>query len=291
MSKPKKSQEQFLQEAYEVYGDSYDYSKTVYFHSHSKVIIVCKKHGIFERTPSDHIRGSGCFSCSKGYGTTTEFIEEAIKVHSNKYDYSLVKYVSPQSKVLIICPIHGSFEQSPHNHLLGKECTKCVRKDWALNNFIKKSILVHKLKYNYNKSEYVSNNTLIEIGCYLHGSFLIYPSQHLNGRGCLGCISKGGFDKNKSAICYYIKFELENQTLYKIGITNISVKNRLRGMRINEGVKTTILQELRFEYGKDALDMERGILKEFEEFKYQGMPIMDNGNSELFTKDILNLNL
>ena len=41
--------------------------------------------------------------------TTEEFIEKARKIHGNKYDYSKVVYVNSQTKVCIICPIHGDF--------------------------------------------------------------------------------------------------------------------------------------------------------------------------------------
>ena len=41
--------------------------------------------------------------------TTQEFIEKAKLVHGDKYDYSKVDYVNSQTKVCIICPIHGEF--------------------------------------------------------------------------------------------------------------------------------------------------------------------------------------
>ena len=46
-------------------------------------------------------------------------------MHSNKYDYSKVEYVNTQTKVMIICPIHGVFEQIPSSHLKGYGCRKC----------------------------------------------------------------------------------------------------------------------------------------------------------------------
>ena len=110
----------------------------------------------------------------------------------------------------------------------------------------------------------------------------------MSGRGC-HCCSKSGFDKNESAVLYYIKFETENKTLYKIGITNKTTKIRLRGMGIPKNIKTTILQELFFKSGSDAMNMETKILKEFKEFKYKDAPIMNNGNSELFIVDVLKL--
>lgn len=57
--------------------------------------------------------------------TTKEFIEKAIKVHGNNYDYSKSKYNNNATKIDIICPIHGIFEQTPHIHLRGHGCSKC----------------------------------------------------------------------------------------------------------------------------------------------------------------------
>ena len=53
---------------------------------------------------------------------TVRFIENAKKVHGDKYDYSKVQYVDSDTKVCIVCPIHGEFEQFPGNHLRGYGC-------------------------------------------------------------------------------------------------------------------------------------------------------------------------
>lgn len=53
------------------------------------------------------------------------FISKSKDVHTIKYDYSKVKYIDKDTKVEIICPIHGSFWQSPHSHLKGSGCPKC----------------------------------------------------------------------------------------------------------------------------------------------------------------------
>lgn len=57
--------------------------------------------------------------------TTEMFIERAVVVHGNKYDYSLVEYVNSKTKVKIICPNHGVFEQVPVRHLQGSGCFHC----------------------------------------------------------------------------------------------------------------------------------------------------------------------
>jgi len=60
--------------------------------------------------------------------TQETFIEKAKEVHSDKYDYSEVVFKNVNTKVKIICPEHGMFEQLPYNHLKGQGCRKCGRK-------------------------------------------------------------------------------------------------------------------------------------------------------------------
>ena len=48
-----------------------------------------------------------------------EFLASAKQVHKDKYDYSLADYVNAGTKVKIICPKHGTFEQTPSEHLSG----------------------------------------------------------------------------------------------------------------------------------------------------------------------------
>ena len=59
--------------------------------------------------------------------TTEQFIKEAIRLHGNKYDYSKVVYKNSYSKVIIICPIHGEFLQTPNEHLHGHGCPICAK--------------------------------------------------------------------------------------------------------------------------------------------------------------------
>ena len=54
--------------------------------------------------------------------TTKEFIKKAKEIHGDKYDYSKVDYVNTLTPVTIVCPEHGEFLQSPHDHLDGCGC-------------------------------------------------------------------------------------------------------------------------------------------------------------------------
>ena len=51
--------------------------------------------------------------------TTQEFIDRARAVHSNSYGYAFSVYQSAHEKVMIHCPKHGNFEQTPNNHFDG----------------------------------------------------------------------------------------------------------------------------------------------------------------------------
>ena len=52
--------------------------------------------------------------------TTEQFIIKAKLVHGDKYDYSKVEYINANTKVCIICPVHGEFWQKPSNHINAK---------------------------------------------------------------------------------------------------------------------------------------------------------------------------
>ncbi len=47
------------------------------------------------------------------------------EVHSNFYDYSKTAYINKRTKVTIICPEHGEFQQLPNDHWRGRGCPKC----------------------------------------------------------------------------------------------------------------------------------------------------------------------
>ena len=57
--------------------------------------------------------------------TTEEFIKRARDIHGNLYDYNKTEYVNYDTKLIITCPKHGDFKQSPTHHLNGEGCPKC----------------------------------------------------------------------------------------------------------------------------------------------------------------------
>ena len=120
---------------------------------------------------------------------TDEFIKKSENIHGDKYDYSLVEYKNNNTKVKIICKIHGEFEQIPRSHTSGIRCSKCSLGTITSEIFIKKSNKKHRDKYDYsevNESEF-QNTKPVKIICTDHGPFFLEPRYHLNGVGCSKC--------------------------------------------------------------------------------------------------------
>jgi Zn finger protein HypA/HybF involved in hydrogenase expression len=185
--------EEFIEKAIKVHGDRYDYSSTNYCRNRLKVMIICKKHGSFQQTPSSHLLGSCCPKCQgKSRLTNDEFIKKAKKIHNNRYNYSIVNYVNNHTKVKIICLKHGEFEQIPTSHLQNKGCPKCANKNVTTDEFIEKCKIIHKNKYDYSLVNYITSTSKIDIICKKHGSFQQIPNSHLNGQGCPICKSSKG---------------------------------------------------------------------------------------------------
>lgn len=147
------SKSEFVERAHKHFSDRYNYS---YFSElppfGGKVPIFCRVHEImFYQEARNHIRGHlGCPKCKslklsgvtgtrgvhKSERSLTEaFIEQAKKVHGERYDYSRFVYTTTAAKGTIICCKHGEFRQSPSNHLQGSGCLVCARESFGEGSF------------------------------------------------------------------------------------------------------------------------------------------------------------
>ena len=84
-----------------------------YINDSTKIKVKCSICGKeWEDTPTHLKQGRACSNCKKvkrqeQFGK--DFIVKAQKVHGNFYDYSLVRYITAQQKVDILCKEHGIF--------------------------------------------------------------------------------------------------------------------------------------------------------------------------------------
>lgn len=157
----------FIKKATEIHGNTFDYSKVDYKNNHTKVIIICKAGHQFEQRPNSHLNGHGCGLCSKILRKTKDqFINDAIVIRGDSYDYSKVDYKNSRIKVTIICKKAGHiFEQAPNDHLQGKGCPKCADTTKTTDRFVSDAIAIHGDKYDYSKTKYKNNYTKVNIIC------------------------------------------------------------------------------------------------------------------------------
>lgn len=187
---------EFIEEGILKHGNVYNYSLVEYKSRNEKIKIICPTHGILYIKPTTHLSGIGCTKCSGKYVyDTREWIEEAIRIHGMRYDYSITKYINKKTKVQVICKEHGMFEQNPRDHLRCKDgCPKCSKNySCTTDEWIQKANKVHNELYDYSLVDYKGSNHKIKIICKKHGIYLQSPTTHITQKqGCPRCNNSKG---------------------------------------------------------------------------------------------------
>ena len=152
--------------------------------------------------------------------TQNEFVCRAETLHHHKYDYSCVDYVNSATKVMIVCPDHGKFLQTPNDHLDNHKCPQCAAvsrtKFHTKTNeqFLEEVKEMYGDKYDYSSVVYKNALTKVDIKCRLHGSFMMRPNDHLNHHACPQCniekkVSRGELRISNFLRKHKIKFILQ----------------------------------------------------------------------------------
>jgi hypothetical protein len=186
---------EFIKKAKAIHGDKYNYDGIEYKNNNSKIKINCPIHGDFFQTPGNHThktRPQGCPECGGRTNWTLEkFKIKAREVHNSKYNYDKVNFINTVRKVIITCPEHGDFKQTPNKHLSGQKCPRCVHNfKGTTENFIAKAKELHGEKYSYENTHYTGNHKKVFITCPIHGDFEQSPANHThktNPQGCPKC--------------------------------------------------------------------------------------------------------
>lgn len=239
----KLTQEEFIQKAKDVHGDSFDYTDTIYLGRRNNITIKCNScHSTYETNCHRHLCGFGCRSneCRYAGRTLEQFVEEATKLHNGKYSYNNNNSYQRLEHICITCPIHGNFHQLPGNHLSGQGCRKCVdtAKLGNTEEFIKEAKIIHGDKYDYSKSEYISSRSKITIICPKHGEFYPAPVDHILGKSvCRTCALEKRFghifeigEIYREYRKYYKRVRYLTSLEYKNHKDKINPENKLRGV-------------------------------------------------------------
>ena len=128
----KLTKEEVIKRSKLIHDDKYDYSLMIYNGSKIKTKIICNEHGIFEKTPYDHInKKEGCHLCKK--------------VEMNNYDHNL-KIDDNFSYMIGLFQTDGNMYESTRN-----------RGRFSLALSVKDEDIIYKLKnlipYNSNISK------------------------------------------------------------------------------------------------------------------------------------------
>lgn len=131
----------------------------------------------------------------------SNFLSRCAIKFGDRFDYSKVVWVNSKSKLIIICPVHGEFRQTPSNHLKSVYgCTECgtYSLKYTTDEYIKKCSQRHNYKYLYTKTFFTGSERKVIITCQKHGDFEQQANSHLAGIGCPKCAieeSRKGIDK------------------------------------------------------------------------------------------------
>jgi hypothetical protein len=302
--------EQFIKKAISKHGDKYSYEKTEYINAVTKLIVTCRVHGDFLVGTNNHLEvDGGCVPCAliksslKYRKDQDTFIEQAIKIHGDKYSYDQVEYVNTHTKVKIVCKRHGVFEQTPNKHISKKQqgCKKCkVFKDTEeyfkemRDKFVEKSLIVYKGFYSYENFIYKDSRIKSYVTCPVHGDFLITVSSHIRGSGCVKCanlirnfFTKTSFinnSKDVKASLYVIKCFNDSESFIKVGITSKHITNRFKNKTLMP-YNYTVLHII-VGYPEDVWNLEKTNLKVLSKFSYTPK-IKFQGMTECFYEDAL----
>jgi G:T-mismatch repair DNA endonuclease (very short patch repair protein) len=194
-----------IQRLQSLYGNKYDLSMVNYTGRDNKLTLICPTHGQWSKMAQKIFgygksKSMGCPKCNlanigkeRTYNrlkTTEEFIKQAISFHGTIYDYSLVNYVNTDTKIDIICPSHGIFQQLPWGHLK-YGCRSCnvhtskIEKKWLKSLGISALIQQYKipnLNFTVDGFDPVTNTVYEFYGDYWHGNPKKFVAEKINTR-------------------------------------------------------------------------------------------------------------
>lgn len=227
MSK-KVTTEIFIDKANLIHNEKYDYSKSIYLKTHTKIKIICLIHGEFLQTPASHLSGRGCPKCKNKNQSNIDIINRCIKIHGTDFDYSNVNYINMKDKVEIKCnSCNTIFLQCLDKHINAKQgCPVCKQSKgeslirlWLINNNI-----TYITQYKINLGDLCIERQNIKVDFYIE------------------------INKHKYVIEYDGKQHFEYDRFYhKDNIENFNTQKK-RDNALTEFCKNNNFKLLRFDY-------------------------------------------
>lgn len=152
----RKSKEEFEAESRTVHGDRYEYNLVEYVNNYSPVSIKCKKHGVFEMSPKDHlIYQRGCTKCFPGNRSWAEtaWLDQLGIPYENRQ-----KRITASGKTFLVDALVGNtvyefwgdfWHGNPKRYNLDDKNTKCNKTYRELyENTVKKKESIKSAGYD-----------------------------------------------------------------------------------------------------------------------------------------------
>lgn len=213
---------------------------------------------------------------------TKEIVNERLKGR----DIRMVgDHVTLTTKSAFECSKGHQWNARVNNLLAGMGCPHCSGLAPLTKGIVNKRLIDRGLRM---VGAYVNAHTKSTFECSGGHQWVARVDSVINGKGCPACASHG-FDQSKPAILYYLRVTSPvHGTKYKIGITNRTVEQRFSADDLS---KVDVISVTEYLIGADAMGAERDILRHFKADRYEGDPILSSGNTEIFTRDVLRLDL
>ena len=197
-----KTQEEFIVELKEKYGDKYDYSKVVYKGCFEKITLICPVHGPFKRQANDILiqKLEGCCPKCNKHNKVNKFIEtgknKLLIILSQKFNcpVSKIDFID-KLHIQMYCEKHGYYVKRKTALLQGYGCETCQEEKLNLENgktFFRKAKEIHNNFYIYDENIYKGSFVKIPIICPKHGEFYQLPNMHIQKQGCPLCSTSKG---------------------------------------------------------------------------------------------------
>ncbi|MGL4629801.1 MAG: hypothetical protein ACRCVT_01250 [Leadbetterella sp.] len=249
--------------------------------STKKLRFICSKGHCQSIRWGNWAQGNRCLECANRIITI-----EKVRKEVQNVGFQLISenYEGANSYLEIKCNKGHSFAMRWSNFNTGYRCPKC-RKNAPLNyNDVKKKI--EKEGYRLLSKTYTNCLSFLLFECPNKHQYEAKWTSFQAGHRCRICNADAGFNCDKPGWIYYLKINIESKIYYKIGVTNKSIKSRIRHIPYS----CKILWQEPYLFGIYAYQKEQELLNKFKIFR-NNKHFNFSGYSEMFLEDVLKKDL
>lgn len=257
----------------------------------TKISLRCPEHGEFLSTINNFVNNNRrCSKCRKGHPldkdtaiseARTALLESGVQLIevAGEFKGSLTKLdvrCMRHPSNTWVCSISAARQTKMIRRGI-RGCSEClgeVISKATVRDFSKYSERVHQkslergLAFVGIRGGYSGHSTDLEISCPTHGSWYCKLNKFLSDDtfSCPGCVTCG-FDQTKTGYTYLLSSDCGRYL--KVGVSNYP-KKRLARLRRETPFHFKVLEIVKFEVGKDALDLERGAHRKYQSAGLKG---------------------